>query len=113
MSRKDNPIQCPRCCQRLAMPTRRAAGGLKNGTGSSGNSGGAAGGNGRDGGHASVPVLPKSAGAAKRLREVLPVRVNWLDGEDLSKDPRNDRYRQMVEAGRAQSKSAGQKATES
>ena len=39
--------------------------------------------------------------------------VNWLDGEDLSKDPRNERYRQMVEAGRAQLKPAGQKAIES
>ena len=39
--------------------------------------------------------------------------ANWLDGEDLSKDPRIARYRQMVEAGRAHLKSAGQKATES
>lgn len=33
--------------------------------------------------------------------------VNWLDGEDLSKDPRSERYRQMVEVGRAQLKPAG------
>jgi len=60
------------CIEKLGI--KSAAGGLKNGTGSSGVAGRAAGGNGRDGGHAAVPVLPKSKGAAKRLPEMLPVR---------------------------------------
>jgi len=39
--------------------------------------------------------------------------VNWLDGENLSKNPKIERYNKMVEAGRAQSKPAGPKGTES
>lgn len=42
-----------------------------------------------------------------------PCGINWLDGEDLSKDPRNDRYRAMVESGRKALKPAEQRGTES
>lgn len=36
-----------------------------------------------------------------------PCGVNWLNGEDLDKDPKIARYRQMVEEQRRSSKNAG------
>ena len=41
-----------------------------------------------------------------------PCATNWLDGEDISKDPRIERYSEMVESQRKASKPAGRQGTE-
>lgn len=41
-----------------------------------------------------------------------PCATNWLDGEDISKDPRIERSSEMVESQRKASKPAGRQGTE-
>ena len=98
--RNPDPVKCCRCWyQFVRTGNKRMKGGINGtyqdddaGAGGSGEKG-KVGGSGVD---APMPVLRKAKGPAKRLHPVPDVRVNWLDGENLDKNPNVERHTKLI-----------------